>query len=80
MDANRVTELVRSAFGDDDVIVEGAGANYNITVVSERFAGLRAVARQQAVYAALNAAIAAGDIHAVNLHTFTPEEWRSAQG
>ena len=80
MDANQVRELVRGAFADDEVIVEGAGANYSITVVSERFAGMRPVARQQAVYAALNATIASGDIHAVNLHTFTPEEWQSAQG
>ncbi len=80
MDANRVKQMVRSAFGDDEVLVEGAGANYNITVISERFDGLRPVARQQAVYAALNAAIAAGDIHAVNLRTFTPAEWQTAEG
>ena len=80
MDATQVTEMVRAEFADDEVVVEGAGANYNVTVVSERFAGLRPVARQQAVYAALNTAIAAGDIHAVNLQTYTPEEWRTAEG
>ena len=80
MDANRVTELVRSTFSEGEVLVEGAGANYSITVVSDRFEGLRPVARQQAVYAALNATIAAGDIHAVNLHTYTPAEWQAAQG
>ena len=80
MDANEVTRLVRSSFSEGEVRVEGAGANYSITVVSDAFEGLRPVARQQAVYAALNAAIAAGDIHAVNLHTYTPAEWQAARG
>ena len=48
--------------------------------ISERFAGQRPVARQQSVYATLNATIASGDIHAVNLQTFTPGEWQAAQG
>lgn len=79
MDANKVTELVRAAFAEGEVMVEGAGANYTVTVVSDSFEGKRPVARQQAVYAALNKTIAAGDIHAVNLHTFTVAEWQSTQ-
>ena len=39
MDAEKVAELVRSGFAEDEVIVDGAGANYTITVISERFAG-----------------------------------------
>ena len=80
MDAEKVAELVRSGFAGDEVIVDGAGANYTITVISERFAGQRPVARQQSVYATLNATIASGDIHAVNLQTFTPGEWQAARG
>ena len=79
MNADKVAEIVRGGFAGDEVIVDGAGANYTITVVSERFAGQRPVARQQAIYATLNASIAAGDIHAVNLQAYTPEEWRSAR-
>ncbi|MEM6545626.1 MAG: BolA/IbaG family iron-sulfur metabolism protein, partial [Pseudomonadota bacterium] len=30
---------------------------------------------QQTVYSALKESIASGDIHAVNIRTFTPEEW-----
>lgn len=77
MDAATVTQLVQAAFDDGQVEVEGAGANYRITVVSGRFAGMRPVARQQAVYAALKDAIASGSIHAVNIVTHTPEEWQA---
>ena len=80
MDADQVRTLVRDAFDGDEVLVEGAGANYDITVISDRFAGQRPVQRQQAVYAALGESIAAGTIHAVNLRTYTREEWAAARG
>ena len=63
---------------DADVAVEGAGANYDITVISDDFAGMRPVKKQQAVYAALRDAIASGSIHAVNIRTFTRDEWEES--
>lgn len=81
MDAETVKSLVSAAFAEpgSEIMVDGEGANYNITVVSEQFAGKRPVARQQSVYAALNEAIGSGAIHAVNISTFTREEWQAAQ-
>lgn len=75
MDSNTVQNLVTGTIDAAEVLVEGAGANYDITVVSDSFAGMRAVGRQQAVYAALSDAIAEGTIHAVSIHAFTPAEW-----
>lgn len=80
MDAQQVTALVSSAFEGDSVVVDGSGANYDIVVVSDRFMGQRPVARQQAVYGALSETIASGAIHAVNIKTYTREEWAAAQG
>ena len=78
MDADSVSAMVAAGFEDGEVFVDGAGANYNITVVSEQFAGKRPVARQQAVYAVLGEEIASGRIHAVNISTFTRDEWSAA--
>ena len=78
MDANTVESLIRAAFEDAEIQVEGSGANYDITVVSPVFEGLRPVKKQQLVYGALNETIASGAIHAVNIKTFTPEEWSAA--
>ncbi|MEM6301499.1 MAG: BolA/IbaG family iron-sulfur metabolism protein [Pseudomonadota bacterium] len=75
MNAKIVEDLVRADIEGALVSVEGAGANYNITVVSDLFDGMRAVKKQQTVYSALKESIASGDIHAVNIRTFTPEEW-----
>jgi len=54
--------------------VEGDGRHFNLVIVSSQFEGLRTIKRQQMVYAALNAEIASGALHAVNMRTFTPAE------
>ena len=77
MDAKTVEGMVSATLPDAEVHVEGAGAKYDITVISDMFADMRPVRKQQAVYAALREAIAVGSIHAVNIHTFTPAEWEA---
>ena len=74
MDSQTVKQLVSESIEGAEVLVEGAGSNYDITVVSPIFAGMRPVKKQQTVYAALSEAIADGSIHAVNIRTLTPEE------
>ena len=51
----------------------GLETHYKVVVVSALFAGLNAVKRHQRVYAAVGELM--GQIHALALHTFTPEEW-----
>jgi len=77
MDAAAVQVLVSTQLGDCEVTVEGEGSHYDILVIGEMFAGLRPVAKQQLVYAALGEQIADGSIHAVNIRTFTADEWRA---
>ncbi|GAB3286574.1 BolA family protein [Parahaliea aestuarii] len=77
MDAATVTTLLEAHLEGCQVQVEGAGNHYDILVVGEVFEGMRPVQRQQLVYAGLSEQIADGSIHAVNIKTFTPEQWRS---
>ena len=51
--------------------------HYKAVIVSPAFAGLNAVKRHQKVYATVGELM--GQIHALALHTYTPEEW-AAQG
>ena len=76
VDAATVESLVKAQLENCEVRVEGAGSNYDITVIGDLFAGLRPVKKQQLVYSALRESIAAGAIHAVNIRTFTPDEWQ----
>ena len=76
MDAATVESLLRGQLDNCDIAVNGEGANYDITVIGDVFEGLRPVKKQQLVYAALSEHIASGDIHAVNIRTFTPTQWQ----
>jgi transcriptional regulator, BolA protein family len=51
----------------------GQETHYKAVIVSPAFAGLNAVKRHQKVYATLGELM--GQIHALALHTYTPEEW-----
>lgn len=77
MDVDQITSLLQSELSDCEIAVSGEGSHYEITVVGEIFSGLRPVKKQQLVYAALNEQIADGSIHAVNIKTYTPEEWQA---
>jgi BolA protein len=57
---------------------EAGGGHFQILVVSERFRGISRVAAQRLVYSALGD-LMVRDIHALSMHTLTPEEW-SGQG
>ena len=48
--------------------------HFRVVVVSPAFAGKRQVARHQSVYAAVADELA-GPVHALALHTYTPQEW-----
>ena len=80
MDTNGVQSLLEAHLNNCQITVEGEGSHYDILVVGELFEGLRPVAKQQLVYAALNEKIADGSIHAVNIRTYTPREWRVKSG
>ncbi|MCB1705391.1 MAG: BolA/IbaG family iron-sulfur metabolism protein [Halioglobus sp.] len=49
--------------------------HFRVVLVTDQFAGRRPVARHQQVYAALADQLA-GPVHALALHTYTPEEWQ----
>jgi len=53
--------------------------HFKVVIVSEGFVGKRKVARHQQVYGALSAQLE-GPVHALALHTYTPEEWQAKNG
>lgn len=52
--------------------------HFKLVIVSESFLNKRAVARHQSVYQLLNHELQNG-VHALALHTYTPEEWDARQ-
>ncbi|MCV6603712.1 MAG: BolA/IbaG family iron-sulfur metabolism protein [Porticoccaceae bacterium] len=48
--------------------------HFKVVIATESFTGKRQVQRHQAIYGLLSEELAGG-VHALALHTFTPEEW-----
>lgn len=57
----------------------GSESHFRVTLVSEGFAGQGLVQRQRAVNQALAGELA-GPVHALAMHTWTPEEWYERGG
>ena len=52
----------------------GSESHFKVVLVSDDFSGKRLVQRHQAVFAVLAEQLK-GPVHALALHTYTPEEW-----
>lgn len=83
MNPKQIADLIQSALpGSSASVTSEDNVHFEAVVVAERFAGLRALQRHQLVYAALGAAMG-GEIHALALKVYTPEEYagqRAGQG
>lgn len=75
MQAQDIQALLEEKLENCEVNVQGDGSHFDITVVGVVFDGLRAVKKQQLIYALLSDEIASGAIHAVNMKLYTPQEW-----
>ncbi len=86
---DEITDALTTAFDPSFLSVEneshrhnvppGSETHFKVTLVSERFDGVRSVKRHQAVYGAL-ASWLAGPVHALALHTYTAQEWTRSAG
>ncbi len=70
-----VLQLLKEAFHEADVYLNGSGCDFQVTVITDDFTDLSAVKRQQLVYRCLNDLISEGTIHAVTMQTLTHAEW-----
>jgi len=55
-------------------VPEGSESHFKVTLVSDRFEGATLIKRHRAVNASLDGEIR-NAIHALALHTLTPQEW-----
>ena len=82
-----VEQKLREAFSPDvlDIVnessmhnvPEGSESHFKVIIVSDIFAGLRPVQRQQRVYQVLSEELAGG-IHALTMQTLTRVEWKAS--
>ena len=75
MDSAEIKELLDAALQLEEIHVKGEGSHFEVIAVDASFAGMSRVKKQQTIYGPLMDRIAANDIHALSIKTYTPEEW-----
>lgn len=76
----QLKEKLQSNSDIEYVAVDSDGHHYQLTVVSEQFIGLSRLARQKWVYTILKDWIVSGELHAVEMQTWTKVEWEKQHG
>lgn len=62
------------------VKARGDGRHFDLIIVSDEFKGLSKLKRQQWIYSLIKQYITDGSLHAVNMQTYTSEEWELKDG
>ena len=78
LDANHLRAQIESALPGADVTLSdltGTGDHFQARVVWTGFAGKTMIEQHQMVYAPFKALLATGELHALALQTYTPEQW-----
>ena len=79
MTPEEIKTILSQGFDNAEVMAEGDGSHFQVTVISNQFDGLRPVKRQQMVYGLVNEQITSGALHAIGIKTYTEEEWQTAK-
>ena len=79
MDTGQIQHAIEAALPGAQVYLDGEGCDFSAIVISEAFAGLPAVKRQQQVLAAVAGWLATGELHAFSVKTYTVAEWENRQ-
>ena len=78
MESAEIKRLILAVLPDSEVTVAGEGCSFSVVVISDHFAGLSTVKRQQRVLAAVSEPLSTGALHAVSMRVYTPAEWHAA--
>jgi acid stress-induced BolA-like protein IbaG/YrbA len=70
-----VKRLIEAGIPESEAFVSGDGCNMEATVVSSTFSGKSLLQKQRMVMAPVKPQVESGEIHALAIKTFTPEEW-----
>jgi len=79
MKQEEVIALIKVGFPDAEVLVEGMDCNFSCVVISPAFEGLGLLQKQKAVLATVKEQITRGELHAMSIKAYTPQQWAQVQ-
>ena len=80
METTTVEQLIRDGLPGAEVRVTGDGSHFDAIVVSRLFEGLTPIKKQRLVMDTVRSQIASGELHALSIKTYTPEQWVAEGG
>ena len=75
--AEEVKNLIWQKVPQAQIFVEGTGCDLTVTVISDQFADLTLVKKQQRVLESLTEPLSNGRLHAVSVKAYTETEWQA---
>lgn len=79
MEPQQVKHIIEQGMTATHVEVEGDGQHFQAVIVSPEFEGKPMIAQQRLVNAVLESHFNSGELHALAMRTFTPEQWAAEQ-
>lgn len=79
MQQQEVVALIKVAFPDAQILVEGEDCSFSAVVISPMFEGMRLLQRQKAILATVKEYITNGTLHAMTVKAYTPQQWEESQ-
>jgi len=77
--AEMIQNLIAQGLPGSQVNVEGDGRHWYATVIGEVFNGKSLLQQQRLVYGTLGDRLIKGEIHALSVKTYTPDDWQQTQ-
>lgn len=75
METSAIEQLISAGLADCQVQVTGDGSHFEAVVIGPAFAGKSLLQKQRLVMDTVRDQIASGELHALSIKTYTPEEW-----
>jgi acid stress-induced BolA-like protein IbaG/YrbA len=80
MTSDEVARLIEKGLDDSRAsVLSEDQTHFEAVVISSEFAGQTTLQRHQMIYATLGGLVG-GEIHALSIRAYTPEEWTAAGG
>lgn len=79
MEIDEIRKMIETGLPGSTVEVDGDGTHFSAIVVSGEFAGKTMVQQHQLVYRTLGGKMG-GEIHALAIRTYTPDQWQQESG
>ena len=79
MEPEQIRDLIEQKLPNVNATVKGDGSHFDAIVIGDCFAGQSMLQQQKMVYAALNDKITSGELHAISIKTYTPDQWEKAK-